>query len=176
MAGPWLNFRGHLTNISENCLIGAINAESRKTNAVKNVFTNDIGKVPEIAAQYRDVQKMPWVVVGDKNYGEGSSREHAALEPRFLGGVAVIVRSFARARFYSPRAPRRFIVSCVLTLTATSSDDLSRRRACKPSGARYVVAHRSLTRNRISRIARRSRRGVIGGRRSCGMVSRRAIR
>ena len=96
MAGPWLKFRGHLTNISENCLIGAINAESRKTNAVKNVFTNDIGKVPEIAAQYRDVQKMPWVVVGDKNYGEGSSREHAALEPRFLGGVAVIVRSFAR--------------------------------------------------------------------------------
>ena len=87
-----------------------------------------------------------------------------------------VVRSFARARFDSPRAPRRVIVSCVLTLTATSSDDLSRRRACKPSGARYVVAHRSVTRNRISRIARRSRRGVIGGRRSCGMVSRRAIR
>ena len=96
MAGPWLKFRGHLTNISENCLIGAVNAETGKTNAVANVFTGEIGKVPEIAAQYRDVAKKPWVVVGDKNYGEGSSREHAALEPRFLGGVAVITRSFAR--------------------------------------------------------------------------------
>ena len=96
MAGPWLKFRGHLTNISENCLIGAVNAETGKTNAVANVFTGEIGKVPEVAAQYRDVAKKPWVVVGDKNYGEGSSREHAALEPRFLGGVAVITRSFAR--------------------------------------------------------------------------------
>jgi len=96
MAGPWLKFRGHLTNISENMLIGAVNAESGKTNAVTNIFTGDIGKVPEVARQYRDEHEVSWIVVGDQNYGEGSSREHAALEPRFLGGVAVVVRSFAR--------------------------------------------------------------------------------
>ena len=96
MAGPWLKFRGHLTNISENMLIGAVNAESGKTNAVTNIFTGEVNKVPEIARQYRDQHATPWIVVGDKNYGEGSSREHAALEPRFLGGVAVVVRSFAR--------------------------------------------------------------------------------
>ena len=90
MAGPWLKFRGHLTNISENMLIGAVNAESGKTNAVTNIFTGDIGKVPEVARQYRDEHKVSWIVVGDQNYGEGSSREHAALEPRFLG-VAVVV-------------------------------------------------------------------------------------
>ena len=95
MAGPWLKFRGHLTNISENMLIGAVNAENGETNAVANQFTGKVGKVPEVARQYRDAG-VPWIVVGDKNYGEGSSREHAALEPRYLGGVAVVVRSFAR--------------------------------------------------------------------------------
>ena len=95
MAGPWLKFRGHLTNISENMLIGAINADNNKTNAVVNSLTGKEGKVPEVARAYRDAG-INWVVVGDQNYGEGSSREHAALEPRFLGGVAVIVRSFAR--------------------------------------------------------------------------------
>merc|ERR1712003_417667 len=95
MAGPWLKFRGHLTNISDNMLIGAVNSETGATNAVTSQLTGKIGKVPDVARGYRDAG-VKWVVVGDQNYGEGSSREHAALEPRHLGGVAVIVRSFAR--------------------------------------------------------------------------------
>ncbi|KAN0065749.1 Aconitate hydratase mitochondrial [Thecaphora frezii] len=93
--GPWLKYRGHLQNISNNCLIGAINAENGKANEVQNVFTGQWGPVPATAMAYRDAGK-PWVVIGDENYGEGSSREHAALEPRYLGAIAVIVRSFAR--------------------------------------------------------------------------------
>lgn len=93
--GPWLKYRGHLENISQNCLIGAINADSGKANEVLNQMDGSFGAVPAVGAAYRDAG-IPWVVVGDENYGEGSSREHAALEPRFLGGAAVIVRSFAR--------------------------------------------------------------------------------
>ena len=95
MAGPWLKFRGHLANISDNMLIGAVNAETKKTNEVMSQTTGKNGTVPSVAAAYRDAG-IKWVVVGDQNYGEGSSREHAALEPRFLGGCAVLVRSFAR--------------------------------------------------------------------------------
>ena len=95
MAGPWLKYRGHLQNISNNMLIGAVNAETGETNKVKNIKTGEWDKVPAVAAQYRDAG-IDWVVIGDENYGEGSSREHAALEPRYLGGKAVIVRSFAR--------------------------------------------------------------------------------
>jgi len=80
---------------AENCLIGAINEANGEANKVKNQFTGEWGAVPKTAAEYRD-QGIKWVVVGDSNYGEGSSREHAALEPRFLGGLAIIVRSFAR--------------------------------------------------------------------------------
>jgi aconitate hydratase len=93
--GPWLKYRGHLENISQNCLIGAINAENGEANKIKNQMTGEYGAVPTVAAHYRD-HGIKWVVVGDHNYGEGSSREHAALEPRFLGGLAIIVRSFAR--------------------------------------------------------------------------------
>ncbi|KAI0632926.1 aconitate hydratase [Trametes polyzona] len=93
--GPWLKYRGHLENISQNCLIGAINAENNEANKVKNQITGEYGPVPQTAAYYRD-HGIKWVVVGDHNYGEGSSREHAALEPRFLGGLAIITRSFAR--------------------------------------------------------------------------------
>ncbi|KAL6303359.1 aconitate hydratase [Sparassis latifolia] len=93
--GPWLKYRGHLENISQNCLIGAINAENGEANKVKNQITGEYGGVPQTAAYYRD-HGIKWVVIGDSNYGEGSSREHAALEPRFLGGLAVITRSFAR--------------------------------------------------------------------------------
>ncbi|KAF8201168.1 aconitate hydratase [Mycena galopus ATCC 62051] len=93
--GPWLKYRGHLENISQNCLIGAINAENGEANNVKNQITGEWGGVPKVAAEYRE-QGIKWVVIGDSNYGEGSSREHAALEPRFLGGLAIIVRSFAR--------------------------------------------------------------------------------
>ena len=93
--GPWLKYRGHLENISQNCLIGAINAANGEANNIQNLKTGEWGAVPTIAAQYREAG-IPWVVVGDWNYGEGSSREHAALEPRFLGGTAIITRSFAR--------------------------------------------------------------------------------
>src|ERR1700722_19907824 len=81
--------------IPENCLIGAINAENDQANNVKNQLTGEWGAVPHNAAYYRN-KGIKWVVIGDHNYGEGSSREHAALEPRFLGGLAIIVRSFAR--------------------------------------------------------------------------------
>jgi aconitate hydratase len=95
MAGPWLKYRGHLENISNNMYIGAVNIENNDTNNVRNQLTNEFGTVPETAKQYKN-KKIKWVVVGDINLGEGSSREHAALEPRFLGGAAIIVKSFAR--------------------------------------------------------------------------------
>ncbi|KAA1243492.1 aconitate hydratase [Aquimarina sp. RZ0] len=95
MAGPWLRFRGHLDNISNNCLIGAVNAFGKKTNFVKNQLTGDFEGVPDAARAYK-AAGVKTIVVGDHNYGEGSSREHAAMEPRHLGVVAVIVKSFAR--------------------------------------------------------------------------------
>ena len=95
MAGPWLRYRGHLDNISNNCLIGAVNAFNMKTDSVKNQLTGDYGPVPATQRAYK-AAGVPTVVVGDHNYGEGSSREHAAMEPRHLGVAAVIVKSFAR--------------------------------------------------------------------------------
>ena len=95
MAGPWLRYRGHLDNISNNCLIGAVNAFGKKTNFVKNQLDGEFGGVPDTARAYKAAGVMT-VVVGDHNYGEGSSREHAAMEPRHLGVAAVIVKSFAR--------------------------------------------------------------------------------
>ena len=95
MAGPWLKYRGHLDNISNNMLIGAVNAFTEETNSVKNLETGDYDEVPAVARDYK-ARGLRWVVVGDENYGEGSSREHAAMEPRHLGCAAVIVRSFAR--------------------------------------------------------------------------------
>ena len=95
MAGPWLKYRGHLDNISNNMLIGAINAANGEANKVKNFETGEVDAVPATARQYKK-NGIKWVVVGDWNYGEGSSREHAALEPRHLGGLAIITRSFAR--------------------------------------------------------------------------------
>ncbi len=95
MAGPWLKYRGHLDNISNNMFIGAINAYTGDAGKVKNTFTGEYKSVPDVAREYKAAGKM-WVVVGDENYGEGSSREHAALEPRHLGGRAIIVKSFAR--------------------------------------------------------------------------------
>ncbi len=95
MAGPWLRFRGHLDNISNNMLIGAVNAFNQKTNSVKNQLTGEYDAVPAVARAYK-AAAVPSIVVGDQNYGEGSSREHAAMEPRFLGVKAVLVKSFAR--------------------------------------------------------------------------------
>ncbi len=95
MAGPWLSYRGHLDNISNNCLIGAVNAFNKKTNLIKNQIDSEYGSVPDIQRQYK-MNKIDTIVVGDHNYGEGSSREHAAMEPRHLGVKVVIVKSFAR--------------------------------------------------------------------------------
>ena len=95
MAGPWLRFRGHLDNISNNMLIGAVNAFNGETNKVKSQLTGEYDEVPKVQRAYKEAG-IPTVVVGDHNYGEGSSREHAAMEPRHLGVRAVIVKSFAR--------------------------------------------------------------------------------
>jgi aconitate hydratase len=95
MAGPWLRFRGHLDNISNNCLIGAVNAYNMKTNFVKSQIDGEFDAVPKTARAYK-AAGIKTIVVGDHNYGEGSSREHAAMEPRHLGVAAVLVKSFAR--------------------------------------------------------------------------------
>ena len=95
MAGPWLRYRGHLDNISNNLLTGAMNYFNEKTNLVKNQLNGEYGPVPVIQRGYKS-NGIPTIIVGDENYGEGSSREHAAMEPRFLGVRAVLVRSFAR--------------------------------------------------------------------------------
>lgn len=95
MAGPWLRFRGHLDNISNNMFIGAINYFTGDAGKVKNIFTGEYKSIPEVAREYK-AKGTGWIVIGDENYGEGSSREHAAMEPRFLGGKAIIVKSFAR--------------------------------------------------------------------------------
>jgi len=95
MAGPWLRFRGHLDNIANNTLIGAVNEFNKKTNFVKNQLTGEYGGVPDVQREYKK-EGVKTVVVGDHNYGEGSSREHAAMQPRHLGVAAVIVKSFAR--------------------------------------------------------------------------------
>lgn len=95
MAGPWLRYRGHLDNIANNTLIGAVNAFNQKTNFVKNQLSGDYGGVPDVQREYKKAG-IPTVVVGDHNYGEGSSREHAAMQPRHLGVRVVLVKSFAR--------------------------------------------------------------------------------
>ncbi|WP_185859313.1 aconitate hydratase [Blattabacterium cuenoti] len=95
MAGPWLKYRGHLEKISENLLIGAVNAFNHKRNKIKNVITGSYGKVPDIAKFYKS-KNIQTLIVGEENYGEGSSREHAAMQPRFLGVCVVLVKSFSR--------------------------------------------------------------------------------
>ena len=95
MAGAWLRFRGHLDNLSDNMFLGAINAYNDKAGNVKNQLTGEYQEPHQVARDYK-AKGINWVVVGDENYGEGSSREHAAMEPRFLGGKAIITKSFAR--------------------------------------------------------------------------------
>eukprot|EP00842_Homolaphlyctis_polyrhiza_P003954 jgi/Hompol1/455/HPOL_005312-RA len=94
-AGPWLKYKGHLENISKNTLIGATNAFSGKVNLTLNALTGQTGTIPDVAFAYK-AAGVPWIVVGDWNYGEGSAREHAAMQPRFLGAALIICRSFAR--------------------------------------------------------------------------------
>jgi aconitate hydratase len=95
MAGPWLKYRGHLDNISNNMLIGAVNSFNDKTDQVLNQLTGEYGSVPATQRMYKGVGEYS-IVVGEENYGEGSSREHAAMEPRFLGVKVVLTKSFAR--------------------------------------------------------------------------------
>ncbi len=95
MAGPWLRYRGHLDNISNNMFIGAVNYFNDKTNTVKNSLTGEYDEVPKVARDLKS-KDIGWIVCGEENYGEGSSREHAAMEPRHLGGRAIVVKSFAR--------------------------------------------------------------------------------
>lgn len=95
MAGQWLKYRGHLDNISNNMFIGAVNYFNNKMNFVKNQLTGNYDEVPKVAREYK-AKNIGWIVIGEENYGEGSSREHAAMEPRYLGGKAIIVKSFAR--------------------------------------------------------------------------------
>jgi aconitate hydratase len=95
MAGPWLRFRGHLDNIANNTLTGAVNYFNEKTDSVKNQLTGEYGPVPATQRAYK-AGGIPTIVVGDHNYGEGSSREHAAMQPRHLGIRAILVKSFAR--------------------------------------------------------------------------------
>jgi aconitate hydratase len=94
-AGPWLRYRGHLDRISDNLLNGGVNAYSGDTGETLDQLSGERGAVPQVARHYK-AEGRNWVIVGDENYGEGSSREHAAMTPRFLGAAAVIVRSFAR--------------------------------------------------------------------------------
>jgi len=94
-AGPWLRLRGHLDKLSDNLLLGAVNAFNDQVGQAKNILSNEIENCAQIARQYKK-QNISWVIVGDDNYGEGSSREHAAMTPRFLGCTAVIAKSFAR--------------------------------------------------------------------------------
>ena len=95
MAGPWLKFRGHLENISNNLLLGATNEFNDTVNKVKNQFTGEYDETPSVAKSYHE-NNISSIIVGDENYGEGSSREHAAMEPRFRGIKVVLVKSFAR--------------------------------------------------------------------------------
>ena len=95
MAGPWLRFRGHLDNIANNTLTGAVNFFNEKTNSVKNQLTSEYGEVPAVQREYKKAG-IGSIVVGDENYGEGSSREHAAMQPRHLGVKVILVKSFAR--------------------------------------------------------------------------------
>ena len=95
MAGPWLRFRGHLQNISDNLLMGAVNNFNGKTNEVWNRLTNSYDTVSAVAKRYK-ADHISSIVVAEENYGEGSSREHAAMEPRFLGVKAILAKSFAR--------------------------------------------------------------------------------
>ena len=95
MAGPWLRFRGHLENISDNMLMGAVNAFNGETNRVWNRLKNSYGAVSGVAKEYK-AAGLPSIVVAEENYGEGSSREHAAMEPRFLNVRVILAKSFAR--------------------------------------------------------------------------------
>ena len=120
-AGPWLRLRGHLDKLSDNLLLGAVNAFNDEVGQAKNMVSNEIESCAKIARQYKE-KKISWVIVGDNNYGEGSSREHAAMTPRFLGCTAVIVKSFARIHETNLKKQG------VLALTFDNPDDYEKIR------------------------------------------------
>ena len=119
MAGPWLRFRGHLDNISNNLLLGATNAFSDRVNLVKNQVTSDYDETPKVAKFYQK-NNVSSIIVGDENYGEGSSREHAAMEPRYMNVRSVIVKSFARIHETNLKKQG------ILALTFNNKDDYSK--------------------------------------------------
>ena len=146
MAGPWLKFRGHLENISNNMLIGAMNAFSGKTNEVLCSCGKTM-EVPALARVYRD-KGTGSIVIGDENYGEGSSREHAAMEPRFLGVKAVIVRSFAR--IHETNLKKQGMLALTFADPADydkvqegDTFDITGLAAFKPAGSFTLVIHHS---------------------------------
>jgi aconitate hydratase len=115
-AGAWLSLRGHLDNLSDNMLLGAVNAFNDEVGQGKNVLNNQLESFSKIARQYKEKQ-MRWIIIGDNNYGEGSSREHAAMTPRFLGCAAVITKSLARIHETNLKKQG------VLALTFSNPDD-----------------------------------------------------
>lgn len=121
-AGPWLKYKGHLPNISENTLIGAINAESGKTNAAVDLDGTEM-RIPELAKKWKAEGKQ-WLVVAEGNYGEGSAREHAALQPRYLGGRVILAKSFAR--IHETNLKKQGVVP----LTFANEEDFDRISAC----------------------------------------------
>ena len=121
MAGPWLRFRGHLENISDNMLMGAVNAFNGKTNAVLNQLTDEYEAVSAVAKQYK-AKGISSIVVAEENYGEGSSREHAAMEPRFLNVKVILAKSFARIHETNLKKQG------MLALTFSNKDDYNKIR------------------------------------------------
>ncbi len=120
-AGPWLFYRGHLDKLSDNMFLGAVNAYNNEVGKGKNMLTGDMQPFPDIARQYK-TKGIKWIVIGDRNYGEGSSREHAAMSPRFMGCVAVITKSFARIHETNLKKQG------ILALTFTNHDDYDKIR------------------------------------------------
>jgi aconitate hydratase len=121
MAGPWLKYRGHLENISNNYMIGAVNSFNEEVNNVQNQLTGQFEPVPAVAKAYK-AKGINSVVVGEENFGEGSSREHAAMEPRYLGVKVILVKSFARIHETNLKKQG------VLALTFTNKDDYNKVR------------------------------------------------
>jgi aconitate hydratase len=115
-AGAWLSLRGHLDNLSDNMLLGAVNAFNDQIGKGKNILNNQLEPFSKIARQYKE-QQIPWIIIGDNNYGEGSSREHAAMTPRYLGCIAVITKSLARIHETNLKKQG------ILALTFSNSDD-----------------------------------------------------
>lgn len=120
-AGPWLRYRGHLDKISDNMFLGAVNYFTNEAGKTKNLLTGEYKNVSEVAREYKK-NGIGWVVIGDENYGEGSSREHAAMEPRYLGGKAIIVKSFARIHETNLKKQG------ILALTFANPDDYDKIR------------------------------------------------